>query len=251
MTITLRGISTLALVAFCSVPAFAQTADEVIEKHLAAIGGRAALAKATSRVSTGKISVSTPVGELAGTIEVSNKAPNKSRTLVKLDLSALGGGEMTSDQRFDGTTGYQIDTFQGNRDITGDQLEALKNGVFPTPLLDYKANGLTVALAEKEKVGDKDSHVLVVTPKTGRPMRMFFDAESFMLLKQVLTINVPQAGGDLEQTVEFSDFRDVDGYKVAFAVKSANQVQSITATLTDVKHNTPIDDSSFMRPAGQ
>jgi outer membrane lipoprotein-sorting protein len=251
MRITLRGIAALALVAFSSVPVFAQTADEVIEKYLAAIGGRAALAKATSRVSTGKVSISTPAGELTGTLEVSNKVPNKSRTLIKLDLSALGAGEMTSDQRFDGTTGYQIDTFQGNRDITGDQLEALKNGVFPTPLLDYKANGLTVALAEKEKVGDKDAHVLVVTPKTGRPWRMFFDAESFMLVKQVLTINVPQVGGDLEQTIEFSDFRDVDGYKLAFTVKSANQVQKLTATLTDVKHNTPIDDSSFARPPGQ
>jgi hypothetical protein len=33
--------------------------------------------------------------------------------------------------------------------------------------------------------------------------------------------------------------------------KSINPVQTITATLTDVKHNIEIDDSSFVKPAAQ
>src|SRR5262245_42373104 len=119
-----RSAAVLATLLSWAVPSLAQTADEVIEKHLAATGGRAALSKITSRVSTGSIAVTTPIGELKGSIEVYNKAPNKTRTLIKLDLTAVGGGQMVSDQRFDGTTGYVIDTFQGNRDITGDQLEA-------------------------------------------------------------------------------------------------------------------------------
>ena len=69
--------------------ASAQTADEVIEKHLAALGGRAALSKVKSRSLTGTIALSTPVGELSGPVEVWNVAPNKSRSLIKLDLSAV------------------------------------------------------------------------------------------------------------------------------------------------------------------
>ena len=127
------------------IPSLAQTADEIIEKHLAATGGRAALSKVTSRVSNGTITVTTPIGDLKGTIELYQKKPNKTRTLIKLDATALGGGQIVSDQRFDGTNGYVIDSFQGNRDITGDQLDAMKSGGFPTPFLNYKESGLAVS----------------------------------------------------------------------------------------------------------
>ena len=62
----------------------------MIEKHLAAIGGRAALTKLKSRSMTGTIALSTPVGELSGPVEIMNQAPNKARTLIKLDLTAVG-----------------------------------------------------------------------------------------------------------------------------------------------------------------
>src|SRR5262245_52525706 len=85
-----------------------QTAEQIIERHLAAIGGRAALTKIRSRLSTGTVSISTPAGELPGTIEVLNAVPNKARTLLKVDLSAVGVGNLVFDQRFDGTNGYVL-----------------------------------------------------------------------------------------------------------------------------------------------
>jgi outer membrane lipoprotein-sorting protein len=248
---TLRRTAAAVLLVLWSVPGLAQTADEIIEKHLAAAGGRAALGKLTSRTASGSIALTTPVGELTGSIAVYAKAPNKSRTLVKLDLSALGGGEVISDQRFDGSTGYVIDTFNGNREITGSQLEALKNGAFPSPLLNYRDSGSEAALTGKDNVDGKESYVIRLSPKTGPPVRMFIDTESLMLVRTAVTINVPQLGGDVEQVIEFSDFRDIDGVKVPHAIKSINSVQTIRSTITDVKHNTEIDDSSFVRPAGQ
>jgi outer membrane lipoprotein-sorting protein len=227
----------------------AQTADEIVERSLTAIGGRAALSKVTSRVSTGTITVATPGGDVTGTVELYNKAPNKSRSLVKIDLSNFGLGQVTQDQRFNGTTGYAIDTMNGNRDITGDQLEVMRSTTFPTPLLQYKEAGARVDLIGKEKVGDRDAYVLRFTPRAGPSSRMFFDAETYMLLKSVITVNVPQLGSDLEQTVEFSDYRDVDGVKVAFRARSSSQIQSLTITLSKVEQNTPIDDSMFSKPA--
>jgi len=241
-----------ALTALLVLPAVylqAQTADEIVERSLTAQGGRAALSKLTSRVSTGTIAVSTPGGDVTGTVELYNKAPNKSRSLVKIDLSNFGLGQVTQDQRFNGTTGYAIDTLNGNRDITGDQLEVMRSTIFPTPLLQYKEAGARVELLGKEKVGDRDAYVLRFTPRTGPASRMFFDAETYMLLKSVVTVNVPQLGSDLEQTVEFSDNRDVDGVKLPFRVRSVNQLQSLTITLTKVEQNTPIDESLFSKPA--
>jgi outer membrane lipoprotein-sorting protein len=232
-------------------PTLAQSADEIIEKHLAASGGRAAYAKITSRSASGTISLTTPVGELSGSIELYSKRPNKSRTVITLDLTALGGGQMVSDQRFDGTSGYVIDTLQGNRAIEGAQLDAMKNGSFPSPFLNYKEIGTTVTLGDREKVGGKDAYVVRMTPKAGPPIRVYIDGETFMLVRTSITVNVPQLGGDIEQVVEFSDFRDVDGIKVPFVTKSTNPAQTVTGKMTSITHNAEIDDASFSRPAGQ
>jgi outer membrane lipoprotein-sorting protein len=227
--------------------ASAQTADEVIEKHLAAIGGRAALANVKSRSMTGTIALSTPVGELSGPVEVINQAPNKARTLIKLDLTAVGAGEMSVDQRFDGTAGIVMDSMQGNRDIGGDQLETMKNATFPSPFLDYKERGVAVELGPKEKVGARDAFVLTSKSKTGPPIRQLIDAETYLPLRVVTKIEIPQMGA-VEQSTEFSDWRDVDGVKVPFSVKSSSAAQSFTITVTKVEHNGKIDETLFSKP---
>jgi zinc protease len=126
----------------------------------------------------------------------------------------------------------------------------MKNGSFPTLLLNYKDGGTTTTLGNKEKVGTGDAYAIQLTPKSGPGVKAFIDAESFMLVRTIISVNVPQLGGPIEQVVDFSDFRDVDGIKMPYMTKSTNPVQTITATVTDVQHNVEIDDTSFTKPAG-
>src|SRR4029450_134095 len=89
-------------------------AREVIEKHIAALGGRDALAKLSSRHSTGTVTLSTGMGDLSGSVESSVKSPNTSRALMKIDTTAVGGpGAMVVEQRFDGTKGWVLNSLQG------------------------------------------------------------------------------------------------------------------------------------------
>jgi outer membrane lipoprotein-sorting protein len=242
-----RRLVLLALFLGCVQFAAAQTADEVIEKHLAALGGRAALNNIKSRSTKGTIAVATPAGELTGSIEVLNQAPNKARTFIQMDLSSLGLGKVIQDQRFDGTTGYIIDSLQGNRDITGDQLELMKNAQFPNALMNYKEMGVTMELA-KEKVGDRDAYVIIGKPKAGPVIRQYIDAETYLPIKGVFKVMVPQLGTEVEQTNETSDFRTVDGVKVPFQVKTVSSLQTVLVTVTQVEHNTAIDGSLFSKP---
>lgn len=227
--------------------ASAQTADEVIEKSLAAMGGRAAFTKIKSRSATGAIVLSTPAGDINGTVEVLNAAPNKSRSLIKADLSALGAGLLTIDQRFDGHTGYVLDSLQGNRDITGNQLDNMKNGSFPHPYLNYKELGISAKVTGKEKVGDREAYVVLFDPSSGSEVRNFIDVETFMPLKVVIKVELPQIG-EIEQTNELLDYRDVDGVKLPFRVRASSSVQNYTITLDKVTHNVPIDEALFVKP---
>jgi Outer membrane lipoprotein-sorting protein len=248
----LTRVLTILLCLVCGRAASAQTADEIIEKHLAALGGRAALAKLTSRQMTGTIVLSTPVGELTGAVETQAARPNKSRSVIKVDLAAIGGAPMTVDQRFDGNTGFVIDTLQGNRDITGSQLELMKANMFPSPLMNYKETGMTVELKGREKVGDRDAYALVITPpasaQSRTPVRFFIDAETYLQSRIVVKVDIPQVGGEVEQTTDFSDYRDVDGFQVPFRIRASSAVQTYTIAFTKVENNPKIDDAVFSKP---
>jgi hypothetical protein len=230
--------------------ASAQTADEVVERALAAAGGRAAHAKLRSRRATGTIALGTPAGDMTGTVEMLNEAPNKARALIQVDLSSLGAGKLVIDQRFDGLSGYVLDSLNGNREITGNQLETMRGGSFPNPLLNYNQLGATVTLAGKEKIGDRDAHVLIYEPTSGSPTRFFIDAETYAVLQVVVKLDVPQFG-EIEQTATFSDYRDVDGIKLPFRLQTTSSVQNFTITFTTVEHNVSIDPALFVKPAAK
>jgi outer membrane lipoprotein-sorting protein len=223
----------------------AQTADEVVEKHIVALGGRAALAKLTSRKSTGTVTISTPAGNLSGPIEISLKAPNKSRAYMQLDLSAIGGADkMVLDQKFDGAAGWTLNSLQGDTQITGNQLDNMRNNAFPTALSTYKDKGAKLEVLPKEQVAGKDAIVLLVTPKTGPVIKILFDAQTYLVVRTVTKISSPEAG-ELEQTSDPTDYRTVDGVKVPFVVTNTNALQTITIKLDKVEHNVPIDDAIF------
>jgi hypothetical protein len=226
----------------------AQTPEALVEKVLTALGGREALGKLTSRRSTGTVTLSTQAGDLSGPIEILLKAPNKSRWLITLDLSAVGAaGSMTIEQKFDGTAAWAINSMQGDTEITGNQLENMRNALFPTPLLTVKENGTKMELQSNQTVAGKNTLVLLVTPKAGSAVRMFIDPDTSLPVRTIATVDVPQAGGPIEQISDLSDYRLVDNVKVPFHIVNANPLQTVTFSFTKIEHNVPIDDAVFVK----
>ncbi len=87
------------------------TVDQVLEKYLVAIGGRAALEKITSAHLQGTLEI--PDFQINGTIDIVQKAPNK-----VLQTVSLTGTGMQAVQRegFDGTVGWADDPQGGLRE---------------------------------------------------------------------------------------------------------------------------------------
>jgi hypothetical protein len=231
--------------------AWAQTADDVVERSLKALGGRPALAALKSRSTVGAIALSSPAGDITGTIEVLNAAPNKTRTVIKADLSALGMGQLTIDQRFDGSAGYVLDSLQGNREPTANELDRMRNAAsFPHPFMNYKDLGTSAQLKGKEKVGDREAYVIVFDPASGPTVTQYIDAETYLPVKSTMLVDVPQLGQEVEQTTEYLDYRDVDGVKVPFRLRSSSTVQSFSVTIEKVEHNGTVDEAVFKKPIG-
>jgi hypothetical protein len=212
------------------------------------MGGRAAFERLKSRSIVGTIILSTPGGDIEGSVEILNAAPNKSRTLIKADLSALGVGPLVVDQRFDGNAGYVMDTLQGNRAITGNQLDNMRNGSFPHPFLNYKDRGTSAKLSGKEKIDEREAYLLIFEPTSGSIVRQYVDAETFLPMKTIVKLDVPQLGTEVEQTTDFSDYREVDGVKLPFRLKATSAIQNYTITITKVEHNIQVDETLFSKP---
>jgi hypothetical protein len=244
-------LATIAAFAAWGALAIAQTADEIVEKHLQAIGGREALSKLQTRISAGTMKVSTQGMEFSGPVEIYNKAPNKLRVSVKLDLSSVGAGQAVVDTRFDGTVAFTSHSIQGDREITGGQLENMRQNRFPSPLLDYKEAGAKVELLGKEKLGEREVLVLQYTPKTGPSIKWYIDAGDYHVARVQMKMDVPELGGEIEQTTDISDYRSVDGFKVPFVTKVTNSAQVITITFDKVEHDIPIMDSMFSKPVAK
>jgi hypothetical protein len=212
------------------------------------MGGRAAHEKIKNRVATGEMSIGTPAGDITGTLEMYAAAPNKQRTVIKADLSAFGAGQLVVDQRFDGTIGYAMDSMQGNRDITGSQLENMKAQGFPNPFMTYKAAGISVKLdPAKQKVGDKEAYLLTFEPPAGNPIKTYVDATTFLPLRTTIRAETPQTG-EIEQWVDPLEYKDIDGIKVPTKFRLTNSMQTLTMTLTKIEHNVAMDEKMFSKP---
>jgi zinc protease len=87
--------------------------------------------------------------------------------------------------------------------------------------------------------------VLDVDIKPGGPLTLVLDPMSGLILR----LRYPAgsaAGGNVEET--FSDYRDVDGLKVAFAVKVRQPQGEVTRVMRQFAINVPLDPGLFTRP---
>jgi outer membrane lipoprotein-sorting protein len=215
------------------------TAEQVLEKGIAASGGREAMAKITSRAAKGSVDV-TFAGITAPT-EVYAKAPNKMVSITTVE----GYGIIKNG--FDGTVGWSDTPEAGIQEFKGERNEEAKRNASFNGILSWKELYDKAELKGKEKVGERDVYVVVLTPKVGKPVTQYYDATSFELIRQVQTTITDQ--GETEIRSEFSDYKDIDGVKAPMTIKQTIPMGDLIIKLTEVTHNVEIEDAKFAKPA--
>jgi hypothetical protein len=214
-------------------------ADEVLDKYVEALGGKAAFEKFSSRVLKGAFEL--PAMGITSGAEIYAKAPNK--WLLSIDIPGFG----LVQQGYDGTSGWAQDPQTGLRDLSGGELEALKRTAEFNQPLKLKALFPKIEVKEQSKVGDRDVYVLEATPAQGSPEKLYFDTQTHLLVRADVEAEGPQGKTAFE--ISFEDYKEVDGIKLAHTVRRSSPVMSFAIKLQEVKHNVPIEDTKFQKPA--
>jgi outer membrane lipoprotein-sorting protein len=215
------------------------SADDILNKYVAALGGQAAIDKLKTRVMKGTIT--TANGQTL-TYEIAQAAPDRA---YEMFVSQRG----TMERAVNGNMGWEKNP-QGVHDLAGQQLADLKATLQLFRNLKLKEQYTSVRLGGKSKIGDREVYVMTGTTADKKRERLFFDAENGLLLRRV-TYTETMIGTIPEQT-DFEDYRDVEGVKMPFTVRlSAIDVGNpvSTRTFTEIKINVPVDDSKFNKPA--
>ena len=239
----------LALLLAVTVAAQAQemTAQQVIDKNIAAHGGVDKL-KAVKTVKATGTMLAGPGIEVPVTMYAQNPGS------MRMEISFQG---LTAVQAYDAQskTGWAIMPFQGKKDpepMSADEVkeaqEQAEDGV-SGPFVDWQSKGSKVELLGKDKVEGSDAYKIKLTRKNGDVEVYYIDADSFLEVKQEAKRTV--RGSEVETESTFGDFKDVDGVVMPFAFESGAKGSDRRQKMNIAKYefNVPIDAKMFVMPA--
>ncbi len=225
----------IAVIAIISMQvAKAQTADEVIDKMITAIGGKEKMLALNSVKLDGSLSVQG--FDIGVVITILNG--KGSRTDITVPGQSDGFRIMTP------TKGWNFLPFQGMsapEEVTEDVVKAGQAALdLQTPLLNYAAKGHKVELLGKDKVDNADCYKLKITYKNGKSATLYIDAKTYYKVKSVSTMNIN--GTDTEVETTYADFKKTpEGYVFPYSQTG----MSGTITFSSVEVNKPVDENIF------
>jgi hypothetical protein len=239
-----KTLLSLCAVAFLAVSAFGQTADEVLEKNLKAMGGKDKIKALQSM----RISGTMKMGPMEAPFTITKARPSNSR----LDFTIQG---MTGSQAYDGTTGWSLIPFGGNKDpqkMTDDEVKDIRaDADFDGPTFDYKAKGNKVEYVGKEDVEGTPTYKLHVTTKDGKESNDYFDAETYLMIRSDGMRNIQ--GQQLEVVTTYGDYKTVEGLTIAHSmenkVKGKESMGGQALNIEKIEMNPKIDKAMFAMPA--
>jgi hypothetical protein len=215
------------------------TPEQILQKYVEAVGGRAAIAKVQTTVLKGTREASQ---NRSWPIEVTLKGTDKFSVVAQVPQQG------TVTQAFNGAAGW-IKNPRGQHAASADELAALQRSALMYAPIKIKEPFASLKPNGRGKVGDRDAWVLMTTAPDGTIERYLFDMETGLLLRQ--TTFTPTVLNLIPEQIDYEDYRDVDGVKLPFTIRVSgiDTFFDSTRKFTEIKHNVPVDDAQFQMPA--
>lgn len=208
--------------------------DDVLAKYVEAMGGAKAIQAVTSRVTKGTVDL---VGvSRGGSFENYAQAPNKA--LSVMEAHPIG----TIKMGFNGRNGWSW-TKLGLRPLKGAELATVQRDADLYGVLRVKNNYAKVTLEGLSKIGFRDVYVVDFQPAAGAVERVYLDSQTYLPVR----MNTVRTRGVVSEPVEvyLDDWRAVDGVKYPFSIIQSFPKLTLTFTVTEIRHNVPIDARMF------
>jgi hypothetical protein len=217
-------------------PAAAPSVDVVLEKYVAAVGGREAIGKIRNRELKGTFTGGD--GE-AHPVEIAQTATGAYRSSVQVKEGAFT-------LAFDGKTGTSGGP-SWNNPMPPDEVERIRARALLFPAADLKERFPALAVRGSEKIDGRDAWLVTGRAADGTRMNFWFDAQTGLLVRSLQRQRT--ALGDIPEQADFSDYRDVDGVKVPFTIRHTAPDRGDTVAAASVRQNVELSPSLFEAPA--
>ena len=217
------------------------TVDEVVQKHVEALGGAAKLNAIQSLVVTGTAFI---LGETEAPLTIQVKRPN----LMRLEMTFQGRKVV---QAFDGTTAWTINpvvSSEPKQSSDEDTRAAQESSDFiGGNLVDYKSKGNTVELVDKEALDGVSVYKLKITKKNGSIEYDYLDAKSFLPVRT--EGRRTQLGQEILYESKIADYKPVEGVLMPFSLTQlVNGRLAMEITVEKMDANVPLDPAVFKMP---
>lgn len=243
----MRCSTLIANLAVCALllPAAPQeaalTADQIVEKHVEAIGGTAKLNAIQTLVVTGKATI---LGQTEAPLTIRVKRPN----LMRLEMTFQG---RTIVQAFDGVTAWTLNPMIGTgpkQSSEGDTQAAQESSDFiGGNLVDYKSKGNTVELVDKEDLDGVSVYKMKITKKSGSVEYDYLDAKSFLPIKT--EGRRMQLGQEILYESKIANYKPVEGVLMPFNLTQlVNGRLAMEIAIEKMDVNIPVDAAIFKMP---
>jgi len=216
------------------------SADQILDKYIQALGGAQRVAAVTSFAGKGTYQ---GYAELEKSpIEITAKAPGQRATIIH-----TSNGDWTT--TYDGRTGWVAEPGRPVPllELTGQFLEAVKvdaDLAFPARI---KQSFTQWRVGYPTMINDHEVEVLQGSSGGNFPVKLYFDKESGLLVRQVRYTNSPVGLNPTQ--IDYMDYRDVSGVKMPYRWTTTWTDGKASTELGEIKVNTPIADAQFAKPA--
>lgn len=215
----------------------------LLEKHIAAIGGRAVLEQLTSRTTEGEVSISFGPATAEGTMKVLEKAPAKKYQLITLSLDMGAGPQiLESEEWVNGKQAFAREPMQPMKELSGAELEKTLESEQFNAVTRWKELGFEPVVTGKKEMNGKTVYVMDFKRKHSTD-ELYIDAESFLMVGRSEMEETPQ--GPVSSMTTYGDFRSIDGMTLPFALTVESPGMVLKTKITSYTHNTAIDDAQF------
>lgn len=237
-------MKTLKLAAFFILAALnvtsvkAQTADEVVNKHVEAIGGLANWKKVNSLVQNGTMSVQGLSIDLTITT-VNGKGSRQ-------DIVAMGMNNYMIVTPTEGWRFFPIQQQQAPEAMTADDVKESQDMLDVTgSLVDFKAKGHSIELLGKEDVDGTECFKVKLTQKGGKTETYFIDTKTYYIVKNVTVMKAN--GQEAEVFTTYSNYQKLpEGISVPMSMSiPLGPGMNVDLTVAKVEVNKAVDEAIF------